>query len=94
MAVLPLVRDAPPRTPLPALLAPDAEGVRRMKRRATGLLVLAAAVFLGTFALPDTTLVGYVRAGAEAGMVGGVADWFAVTALFRHPLGLHIRTPP
>src|SRR6185437_11938940 len=34
--------------------------------------------------------VGYVRAAAEAGMVGGLADWFAVTALFRHPLGLKI----
>ena len=35
-------------------------------------------------------LLGYVQAGAEASMVGGIADWFAVTALFRHPLGLPI----
>ncbi len=83
-------RAAARRAALPDLLAPDAAGLRRMKRRATGLLVLAAALFLLTFALPDTTLVGFVRAGAEAGMVGGVADWFAVTALFRHPLGLRI----
>jgi uncharacterized membrane-anchored protein YjiN (DUF445 family) len=61
-----------------------------MKRRATGLLVLTAVVFLISFALPDTTATGYLRAAAEAGMVGGLADWFAVTALFRHPLGLRI----
>ncbi|MDH3251124.1 MAG: DUF445 domain-containing protein, partial [Acidimicrobiia bacterium] len=61
-----------------------------MKQRATGLLVLAALVFLGTFLLEDSGWVGYLRAGAEAAMVGGVADWFAVTALFRHPLGIPI----
>ena len=74
----------------PRLLAPDLAGLRRMKRNATGLLLAAAALFLLTFALPDTVAVGFVRAAAEAGMVGGVADWFAVTALFRHPLGLRI----
>lgn len=72
------------------LLAPDPAGLRRMKRTATGLLLAAAGLFLLTFALPDTAVVGFVRAAAEAGMVGGVADWFAVTALFRHPLGLRI----
>ena len=61
-----------------------------MKRTAGGLLVAAAAVFLVSFALPDTTLVGFVRAAAEAAMIGGLADWFAVTALFRHPLGLRV----
>ena len=75
---------------VPALLEADPVALRRMKRTATGLLVVAAAVFLATFALPDTTATGYLRAAAEAGMVGGVADWFAVTALFRHPLGLRI----
>ena len=75
---------------LPALLLPDTAGLVRMKRRATGLLVVAAVLFLFTFALPDSTLVGFVRAGAEAGMIGGVADWFAVTALFRHPLGIPV----
>jgi len=75
---------------VPALLTPDLAGLRRMKRVATGLLVLAASVFLLTFAMPDTTAVGFLRAAAEAGMVGAVADWFAVTALFRHPLGLRI----
>ncbi len=64
--------------------------LRRMKASATGLLAAAALVYLLTYALPDTTLVGFVRAAAEAGMVGGLADWFAVTALFRRPLGLPI----
>ncbi len=75
---------------VPALLAPDVEGLLRAKRSATGLLIAAAVLFLVTFALPDSGWVGFVRAAAEAGMVGGVADWFAVTALFRHPLGLPI----
>ena len=75
---------------VPALLAPDPDALRRAKRSASGLLVLAALVFLATFLVPDSTAVGFVRAAAEAGMVGGVADWFAVTALFRHPLGLRI----
>lgn len=62
-----------------------------MKRNAAGLLVLAAAVFVATFAFTDGTgWAGYVRAASEAAMVGGVADWFAVTALFRHPLGIPI----
>ena len=66
--------------------------LRRMKVFATGLLVLAAIVYLVARANEDgaPTWVGYVRAGAEAAMVGALADWFAVTALFRHPLGLPI----
>jgi uncharacterized membrane-anchored protein YjiN (DUF445 family) len=64
--------------------------LRRMKAGATGLLAATAAVFVVTFALPDATWVGYLRAAAEAGMVGGLADWFAVTALFRRPMGLPI----
>ncbi len=65
--------------------------LRRMKQSAVGLLVLAAAIFAATFlAGDDSGWVGYVRAAAEAAMVGGVADWFAVTALFRHPLGIPI----
>jgi uncharacterized membrane-anchored protein YjiN (DUF445 family) len=64
----------------------------RMKRLATGLFLVAAAVFLGCVLLGDDagSWVGYVRATAEASMVGALADWFAVTALFRHPLGLPI----
>ena len=64
--------------------------LRRMKVAATGLLGVAAALFLLSFALPDNTATGYLRAATEAGMVGGLADWFAVTALFRHPLRLPI----
>jgi len=61
------------------------------RRRATALLVGATAVFVAvTAAGVHGTLLGYVQAAAEASMVGGVADWFAVTALFRRPLGLPI----
>jgi uncharacterized membrane-anchored protein YjiN (DUF445 family) len=62
-----------------------------MKRRATGLLALAALVFAAAGAFePLHPWLGYVRATAEASLVGGLADWFAVTALFRHPLGIPI----
>src|SRR5580700_7589647 len=61
------------------------------RRRATAFLAAATAVFVAvTVAGAHGTALGYVQAGAEAAMVGGVADWFAVTALFRHPLGLPI----
>lgn len=68
-------------------------GVRRMKATATGMLLFVAVVYVlaktagnaGAGAWTD-----YVAAAAEAGMVGALADWFAVTALFRHPLGLPI----
>jgi uncharacterized membrane-anchored protein YjiN (DUF445 family)/ribosome-associated protein YbcJ (S4-like RNA binding protein) len=62
--------------------------LRRMRTVATGLLVVAGVVYLCT--LHRTGLLGYVNAGAEASMVGAIADWFAVTALFRHPLGVPI----
>ncbi|MER5882808.1 DUF445 domain-containing protein [Streptomyces sp. NPDC001941] len=68
-------------------------GVRRMKATATGLLLLVAVVYvLATWAEHAgwTGWPGYVAAAAEAGMVGALADWFAVTALFRRPLGLPI----
>ena len=62
-----------------------------MKRRATGLLALAAAVFAGASYFESRyPWLGWVRATAEASLVGGLADWFAVTALFRHPLGIPI----
>ena len=58
---------------------------------ATGLLVLMAIIFVvSSYYLDLHPAVGFVRAFAEAAMVGGLADWFAVTALFRHPLGLPI----
>jgi uncharacterized membrane-anchored protein YjiN (DUF445 family) len=62
-----------------------------MRNVATGLLVVMAGVFLLARHLEGAHPVwGFVRAFAEAAMVGGLADWFAVTALFRHPLGLPI----
>jgi uncharacterized membrane-anchored protein YjiN (DUF445 family) len=65
--------------------------LRAMKARATGLLLVAAAVFIVARVVEDEHgWAGYVRATAEAAMVGGLADWFAVTALFRHPLGVPI----
>jgi uncharacterized membrane-anchored protein YjiN (DUF445 family) len=72
----------------------DAERQARldaMKRRATGLLAVALLVFIAASLYePQFAWLGYVRATAEASLVGGLADWFAVTALFRHPLGLPI----
>ncbi len=64
------------------------QGLRRMRLVALGLLLLAALVYVLT--LGKDGAWGYVNAGAEASMVGAIADWFAVTALFRHPLGLPI----
>jgi len=70
---------------------PAQPGTQGMKVVATGLLVVMAAVFAITRALqPLYPWLGYVKSFAEAAMVGGLADWFAVTALFRHPLGLPI----
>jgi uncharacterized membrane-anchored protein YjiN (DUF445 family) len=61
------------------------------RRRATALLGAVTVLFVAvTVAGAHGTLLDYVQAGAEASMVGGVADWFAVTALFRRPLGLPI----
>ncbi|WP_104200370.1 DUF445 domain-containing protein [Cryobacterium sp. Y29] len=63
----------------------------RMKRLATGLLALMAIIFTVSFALQERyPWLEYVRAAAEGGMVGAIADWFAVTALFRYPMGLRI----
>jgi uncharacterized membrane-anchored protein YjiN (DUF445 family) len=60
-----------------------------MKQSAGALLVLAAGLYVLSLVV-DFPGVGYLRAGSEAAMVGGLADWFAVTALFRHPLGIPI----
>jgi uncharacterized membrane-anchored protein YjiN (DUF445 family) len=81
--------------------AADAErlrGLRRMKVVALSFLLGATVIFLlctwaqshGVPGWGSAAWIGYVRAAAEAGMVGGVADWFAVTALFKHPLGIPI----
>ena len=65
--------------------------LNRMKLFASGLLVAVAVLFVGALLLERRyPWVGFVRAFAEAAMVGALADWFAVTALFRHPLGLPI----
>ncbi|MBI1759276.1 MAG: DUF445 domain-containing protein [Actinobacteria bacterium] len=65
--------------------------LRRAKALAGGLLVVAALIFILTLRVPQPApWVGFLRAGAEASMIGALADWFAVTALFRHPLGLPI----
>ncbi|MCU1479963.1 MAG: hypothetical protein JWQ19_749 [Subtercola sp.] len=65
--------------------------LRRMKLIATGLLVLMALIFAVSFALQGRyPWLQYVRAASEGGMVGALADWFAVSALFRHPFGLKI----
>jgi uncharacterized membrane-anchored protein YjiN (DUF445 family) len=83
-----------PTTTLPP--TPSEERKRRQlvttRRRATALLGAVALVFVATLlAGPDgDTVLGYVQATAEASLVGGLADWFAVVALFRHPLGLPI----
>src|SRR5438046_9493460 len=81
----------------PALRAePESAEVRARqlaaaRRRATALLGAVTVLFVAvTAAGVHGILLGYVQAGAEASMVGGVADWFAVTALFRPPLGLPI----
>jgi len=68
-----------------------AQSARGMRALATAMLAGMAAVFIAVTNLADAHPAwGFVRAFAEAGLVGGIADWFAVTALFRHPLGLPI----
>jgi uncharacterized membrane-anchored protein YjiN (DUF445 family) len=65
--------------------------LRRMQQIATGLLVAATIIFLVASLFRELgPWVGFVRAFAEAAMIGALADWFAVTALFRHPLGIPI----
>lgn len=65
--------------------------LQRTRSLATGLLVLATGIYVACNILaPDQVWAGFVMATAEAAMVGAIADWFAVTALFRHPLGIPI----
>jgi len=74
--------------------APARQALARQKALATGLLVAMAVLMLGGVALahafPGSFSSRLLEASAKAGLVGGLADWFAVTALFRHPLGLPI----
>src|SRR5687768_8349138 len=78
----------------PPQLSRESERVRHlaaMKRRASGLLLVMAVVFVVvTLLTDDEGAAGYVQAALEASLVGGLADWFAVTALFRYPLGVPI----
>ena len=72
---------------------PEADEVRRVRLRrmrtvALSLLVFAAVVYVAT--IGQDGFLGFVNAGAEASMVGAIADWFAVTALFKHPMGIPI----
>ncbi len=93
---MPDTAAAPPTSkPSISLITPDPgadeerrRGLRRMRTVAVGLLVLAACVYVAT--LGSDGFWGFVNAGAEASMVGAIADWFAVTALFKHPLGIPI----
>ncbi|MBA3281995.1 MAG: DUF445 domain-containing protein, partial [Acidimicrobiia bacterium] len=91
MAATDLAPSAAP-TAQPGSADDDAErrqALTRMKLLATGLLGVAGVVFVVARQF-DNALAGYVEAFAEAAMVGALADWFAVTALFRHPLGIPI----
>jgi uncharacterized membrane-anchored protein YjiN (DUF445 family) len=74
----------------PVMDAERRRGLRQMRLVALSLLGFAAIVFLATLRVADQGFWGFVHAGAEASMVGAMADWFAVTALFRHPLGIPI----
>jgi uncharacterized membrane-anchored protein YjiN (DUF445 family) len=77
--------------PIPAVAVERIAALRRMKLIAGALLLAAAAIYIVCRAVGHGRGVwGYVQAAAEASMVGGLADWFAVTALFRHPLRLPI----
>lgn len=82
---------SPPLAPV----APDPDlaarrSLRDHRRFATGLLGAMGVLTVASYALPPGTATDLLQAAAKAGFVGGVADWFAVTALFRHPLGLPI----
>jgi uncharacterized membrane-anchored protein YjiN (DUF445 family) len=87
--------DKPKATSLAAIAGASVEERRRALRRArtlaTSLLLLMLAIFIATsVGMKDWPWLAYVRAFAEAGMIGACADWFAVVALFRHPLGIPI----
>ncbi len=75
------------------MIDPDILARRSLRNHrlfATGLLALMAVITLATYFVPPTWWSGLVQAAAKAGFIGGIADWFAVTALFRHPLGIPI----
>jgi uncharacterized membrane-anchored protein YjiN (DUF445 family) len=86
---------SPPATaggvPIPVVAAERVAALRRMKLVAGSFLLVAAIVYVVCRTVGHGHGAwGYLQAAAEASMVGGLADWFAVTALFRYPLGLRI----
>ncbi|MGV0426304.1 DUF445 domain-containing protein [Corynebacterium pyruviciproducens] len=96
MSTMATMPSLPVPGPSPEVEAERRKALRKHKAIATGLLLVATVIYLlcrywQVHTAPDSPQwVGFVRAAAEAGMIGGLADWFAVTALFRHPLGLKI----
>jgi uncharacterized membrane-anchored protein YjiN (DUF445 family) len=74
--------------PDPDILA--RRGLRQHRLFATGLLILMAAMTVASYFAPPNWWGGLLQAAAKAGFIGGIADWFAVTALFRHPMGIPI----
>lgn len=71
--------------------AEKAARLRKLRQLATGVLAGLAGIYIATFLIrPAPEWIHFIRATAEAGMIGGLADWFAVEAIFRHPLGLKI----
>lgn len=79
-----------PTRPISRFNASEDRG-RTMRRTATAMLFLMAGIFVLAHSMEDAHPAwGFVQAFAEAAMVGGLADWFAVTALFRHPMGIPI----
>ena len=78
-----------PQHPLSAYEERRVGELLRWKRRANGFLLGALVVFLVShFFGSEAGVNGFIRAASEAALIGGIADWFAVTALFRHPLGI------
>ncbi len=85
--------QAAAQAPRPSAAHRDEEARRALARYravATGLLLLMVAVMLGSYALPPGWPRSLLESGAKAGVIGGLADWFAIVALFRHPLGIPI----
>lgn len=89
------MKEADPEQISAATASPIPAGLRNMRRAANGLLLLMTMLFIGTHIWSPgagwgEVAWGYLQAFSEAAMVGGLADWFAVTAIFRRPLGLPI----
>ncbi|MBL0331281.1 MAG: DUF445 family protein [Chlorobi bacterium] len=64
--------------------------LKKMKLFATSIFILMALIFITTLHFVNIPFIGYINSFAESAMVGALADWFAVVALFKHPLGIPI----